>query len=122
VTDEKNKKEQYKEGGRDRCEEEVPNNLLCVEEQELPENMWCCLQCSEWPCQFLQWQEELERIVNFRNPDLTNKEKRYQLYFHVSCRPHGALCKGNCRPLPSCFEQGMRDLYPFEKYTGYKSA
>jgi hypothetical protein len=56
------------------------------------------------------------------NPDLSNKEKRYQLYHHVSCRHHGKLGKGNHRPLPSCFEQGMRDLYPSKKYAGYKSA
>jgi hypothetical protein len=56
------------------------------------------------------------------NPDLTKKQKRYQLYRHVSRYRHGTLGKGNCKPLPLCFEQGMRDLYPSERYTVYKSA
>jgi hypothetical protein len=34
------------------------------------------------------------------------------VYRHVSCLSHKPLGKGNCRPLPSCFKQGMRDLYP----------
>jgi hypothetical protein len=48
----------------ERCEEELPDNPPCAEEDEPPEDGWFCPHCSESPCQFLQWQEELERIVH----------------------------------------------------------
>jgi hypothetical protein len=71
-----------------KCEKELTGNPPCAEEQEPPEDGWFCPQCSELPCQFIQWQEELERIVHGMNPDLTNKHKRYQLYRHASCHRH----------------------------------
>jgi hypothetical protein len=104
------------------CEEELPDNLPCAEEDEPTEDRCFCPQCSESPCQFLQWQEELERIVDCMNPDLSNKQRRYELYQHVARRRHGTLGKDNRKPFPSCFEQGMRDLYSSEKYTGYQTA
>jgi hypothetical protein len=122
MIEEERKTKQQKVGVQDKCEEEAPHNLPHAEEQEPPEDWWFCPHCSELPCQFLQWQEELERIVDITNPDLTNKEKRYQLYCHVSCPRNGPMGKGNCRPLLSCSQQGMRYLYPSKKYTGYKSA
>jgi hypothetical protein len=115
-------KAKEKGGVEDKCEEELPDNPPFVEEEEPPEDAWFCPNCSDSPCQFLQWQEELECCVSVITPDLTNKEKRFRLYCHVSRRRHGMLGKGNRRPLPSWIEQGMRDLYPSEKYTGYKSS
>jgi hypothetical protein len=122
VVKQEGNKAKEKEGVEDKCEEELPDNPPSVEQEEPPEDAWFCPQCSDSPCQFLQWQEELEKCVTVMTPDLTNKEKRYRLYCHVSRRRHGMLGKGNRRPIPSCLEQGMRDLYPSEKYTGYKSA
>jgi hypothetical protein len=127
----KTKKEKTNEEGlkveaAEKCEEELPDNPPSAEESaeedEPTEDGWFCPHCSESPCQFLQWQEELERIVDCMNPDKSNKQKRFELYGHVTRRRHGTLGKGNRKPLPSCFEQGMRDLYPSEKYTGYQTA
>jgi hypothetical protein len=70
VTKEEPKVKEYKKERKEECEEEGPDNPPCVEEQEPPEDGWFCPQCSESPCQFLQWQEELERIVDVMNPDL----------------------------------------------------
>jgi hypothetical protein len=84
LDEEKTKAEGDKGEAEHKCEEELPHNLPCVEEQEPPEYGWFCPQCSELPCQFVQWQEELERIVDLMNPDLANKQKMYQFYRHVS--------------------------------------
>ena len=124
LDEEETKAEGQKEGEAEpKCEEKLPDNPPSVEEEEeAPEDGWFCQECSESPCQFLQWQEELERIVDCMNPDASNKQKRFQLYQHVSRRRNGPMGKGNRRQLPSCFERGMRDLYPSEKYTGYSTA
>jgi hypothetical protein len=121
------KKEETKAEGlnveaAEKCEEELPDNPPSAEEDEPPEDGWFCPHCLESPCQFLQRQEELERIVDCMNPDKSTKQKRFELYGHVTRRRHGTLGKGNRKALPSCFEQGMRDLYPSEKYTGYQTA
>jgi hypothetical protein len=118
----KTKAEGLKAEAKETCEEELPDNPPCAEEDEPMEDGWFCPQCSELPCQFLQWQEKLKRIVDCMNPDKSNKQKRFKLYRHVIRCRHGTLGKGNRKPLPSCFEQGMRDLYPSEKYTGYQTA
>jgi hypothetical protein len=123
VKKEETKAEEVKVEAEEKCEDELADNPPSVEEEEeAPEDGWFCLECSESPCQFLQWQEELERIVDCMNPDASNKQKRFQLYQHVSRRRNGPMGKGNRRQLPSCFERGMRDLYPSEKYTGYSTA
>jgi hypothetical protein len=119
---EKTKAEGLKVEAKETCEEELPDNPPCAEEDEPPEDGWFFPHCSESLCQFLQWQEELERIVDCMNPDLSNKQRRCELYRHVTRRRHGTLGKGNRKPLLSCFKQGMRDLYPSEKYTGYQTA
>jgi hypothetical protein len=111
-----------KRGVDKKCEEELPDNPPSVEHEEPPEDAWFCPKCSDSPCWFLQWQQEIEVCVSVMSPDLSNKQKRYQLYRHITRRRHGMLGKGNRRPLPSCIEEGMKDLYPSEKYTGYKSA
>jgi hypothetical protein len=112
---EKTKAEGLKVEAEETCEEELPANPPCAEGDEPTDDRWFCPQCLESPCQFLQWQEELERIVDCVNPDLSNKQRRYKLYRHVTRRRHGTLGKGNRKPLPLCFEQGMRDLYPSKK-------
>jgi Zn ribbon nucleic-acid-binding protein len=123
IKKEETKAEGPKVEAEETCEEELPDNPPCAEEDEPKEDGWLCPQCLESPSQFLQWQEELERIVDCMNPDLSNKQKRYELYQHVTRHRHGTLGKSNRKPLPSCFEQGMRDLYPSsEKYTGYQTA
>jgi hypothetical protein len=102
-------------------EEQEPNDLSYVEEQEPPpEDDWFCPHCSHSPCSFLQWQGELERIMDVMYPEATNKQKRYHMYRHITRKLHGSLGKGNCRPLPWCFGQGMRGLFPLEQYTDIK--
>ena len=101
--------------------EEADEYEECMEDQEPQEDMWFCPHCSDSPCEFLQFQEEIEGVVNVMDPALSNKSKRYKVYRHMSRRRFGTLGKGNHRPLPSCFEQGIRDLYPSENYTGYKT-
>jgi hypothetical protein len=68
----------------------------------------------------MQWQEELERIVDTIYPKVTNYEKRFHMYHHMPRQLHGLLGKGNCKPLPGCFEQGLRELFPSEEYMGLK--
>ena len=116
---EKTNAEGLKVEAAEKCEEELPDNPPSAEEDEPTEDEptddgWFCPHCSESPCQFLQWQKGWR--------DKSNKQKRFELYGHVTRRRHGTLGKGNRKPLPSCFEQGMRDLYPSERYSGYQTA
>ena len=113
---------QSKRGREDECEANVADNERSMEVQEPPEDRWFCPTCSDTPCEFIQGQEELEACVSVMSPDLSNKQKRYNLYHRMTCRRHGLLGKRNRRALPPCFEQGMKDLHPSERYTGYKSA
>jgi hypothetical protein len=100
--------------------EQCPDNLPRQVDQDEPEDDWYCQHCDNSPCAFVQWQDELEGIVEGMDPEASNKSKRYHMYQHLSRRLHGCLGKGNRRPLPLCLGQGMRDLYPSESYTGYK--
>jgi hypothetical protein len=88
--------------------------------QDEPEDEWFCPTCNHSPCSFVQWQEELETIVDLMHPEATNKSKRYHMYKHIIRRLHGTLGKGNRKEVPVCFSQGLADLYPSEYYTGYK--
>lgn len=122
------KKEEEKEEERveveDVCEGSFPDSeypqppfLEVLEEQETDDSppsvdgvdgvacvdQWLCPACNNSPCQFLQYQEELERIVDCLYPEVTNKTKRYHMYRHMSCRLHGPLGKGVRRKLPVCF-------------------
>jgi hypothetical protein len=57
--------------------EQIPDDLPPAEEQEPPpEDEWCCSNCGNSPCLFLQWQEELERIIDIMYPKVTIKAKR----------------------------------------------
>ena len=90
--------------------------------QEPPVDLFYCAHCLKTPCVFLQYQDEMERVVEIMCPEETNKVKRYHMYRRMSRELHGPLGKGCCKPLPKCFVQGFRDLYPDEedKYTGFR--
>jgi hypothetical protein len=111
-------------------EEQIPNDLPQEENQEQPpEDEWFCLHCENSPCLFIQWQEELERHFDIMYPEVTNKAKRYHIYRHIfyffTFKLHAwplfgqGQSKGQ-KPLPGCFQQGPRDLFPSEDYTGFK--
>jgi hypothetical protein len=124
-SDETNKRVKIKDESEDYptppfLEEQCPDDLPRQVDQDEPEDDWYCEHCDNSPCAFVQWQEELEGIVEAMDPGASNKSKRFHLYQHLSHRLHGCLGKGNRRPLPLCLGQGMRDLYPSEAYTGYK--
>ena len=89
--------------------------------QEHPVHPLYCRFCLKTPCVFLQYQDELERVVEIMYPEETNKVKRYHMYRRMSRELHGPLGKGCRKPLPKCFVQGFRELYPDEdgKYTGF---
>jgi DNA-directed RNA polymerase subunit M/transcription elongation factor TFIIS len=113
VKEEENKKEVKRE---DKLLDEYIYDVW----QDEPEDEWLCPTCNHSPCSFVQWQEELERIVDLMHPEATNKSKRYHMYKHIIRRLHGTLGKGNRKEVPVCFSQGLADLYPSEYYTGYK--
>jgi hypothetical protein len=64
--------------------------------------------CGKLPCQFVQWQEELETIVSIMHPEASNVTKRFHMYRHMSRKLHGPLAKGERKRLPECFENGLR--------------
>jgi hypothetical protein len=102
-------------------EEQVPEDLPKEENEEPPaEDEWHCPVCMNSPCLFLQYQDELERHVDIMYPEVTNKQKRYHMYRHMSRRLHGHLGKGKRKPLPECFTTGLRELFPSEDYVGFK--
>ena len=102
-------------------EEEMPDDLPQEENEETPtEDEWLCLLCGKSPCLFLQWQEELERVVDIMYPEVTNKAKRYHMYRHMSRQLHGPSGKHNRKPLPICFSNGLRDLFPSKDYVGFQ--
>jgi hypothetical protein len=83
----------------------IPDNLPHAEDQEMPaEDDWFCPCCAHSPCSFLQWQEELEQIVDIMYPEVSNKQKCYHMYRHITRKLHGHLRKGNCKSLPGCFQ------------------
>ncbi len=101
--------------------EQVPNDLPQEENQEPPaEDEWLCPVCKSSSVLFLQYQDDLECHVDIMYPKVTNKQKRYHMYRHMSQRLNGPLSKGNHRPLPGCFTQGLRELFPSDDYVGFK--
>jgi hypothetical protein len=96
-----------------RLEEQGLDNLAREENQEPPaEDEWHCPVCKNSPCLFLQYQEELERHVDIMYPKVTNKQKRYHMYRHMSRRLHGHLGKGlspclnaSCKASGNCSHQ-----------------
>jgi hypothetical protein len=63
-------------------EKQVPDDHPCaVDEHQPPEDIWLCGHCGNSACSFLQWQEELERIVDIMYPEVTNKQKRYHMHY-----------------------------------------
>jgi hypothetical protein len=71
-------------------EERMPDNMPPTEEEE-PKDEWYCPHCRSSPCVFLQYQNELERQVNIMYPEVTNKQKRYHVYRHMSRRLYSHL-------------------------------
>ena len=66
-------------------EEQIPDDLPKEGNQETPaDDEWLCLRCANSPCLFLQYQDELERHVDIMYPKVTNKQKRYHRYRHMS--------------------------------------
>jgi HD-GYP domain-containing protein (c-di-GMP phosphodiesterase class II) len=90
--------------------------------EEPPIDWMYCSYCLQTPCVFLQYQDEMERIVEVMYQQESNRTKRYHLYRRMSQELHGPLGKGCRKPLPKCFVQGFRDLYPDEadNYTGFR--
>jgi hypothetical protein len=78
--------------------------------------------CVKTPCVFLQYQDELERIVEVMYPQEPNNMKGYHMYRRMSNELHVHLGKGVRKPLPMCFVQGFRELYPDveDNYTGFR--
>ena len=68
----------------------------------------------------MEWEEELVRHMDIMYPEVPNKEKRYHMYRHMLRKLHGHFGKGNQKPLPPCFQQGLRDLFPSEEYVGFR--
>ncbi len=100
---------------------QVPEDLPREENQEPPpEDEWDYAIGNNSPCLFVQYQDELERHVDIMYPAVTNKQKRYHMYRHMLQGLHGHLGKGKRKPLPGCFTQGLRELFPSEDYVGFK--
>jgi hypothetical protein len=102
-------------------DDQDPNDL----EQEPPVDPLYCGFCLATPCLFLQWEDELTTCVDILHSEASNKAKRFHMYRHMSRRLHGPMGPGRREPLPGCFVQGLRDLYPQDDpttYTGFKHA
>jgi class 3 adenylate cyclase len=101
-------------------DEQDPDNI----EQEPPVDPLYCQFCLYTPCLFLQWQEDIEQAERLMYPDKTNRAKRFIFYRRMTRELYGHLGKGVRKPLPRCFVQGARDLYPNgeaeDVYTGFK--
>jgi rubredoxin len=104
-------------------EEAEPDDATRAEYQEQPADSWLCPACGNSPCEFLQAQQEVERLVSMMAPETTAKVKRFHMYRHLTKNLHGQLSKNQRIQLPPCCAQGLRDLYPSEDgaYTGFKS-
>jgi hypothetical protein len=101
-------------------DEQHPDNV----QQEPPVDVMYCQYCLITPCLFLQWQEEIERTDALLYPEQNNSAKRFMFYRIMTKELYGHLGKGIRKPLPCCFVQGARDLYPNDEaegtYTGFK--
>ena len=114
-------------------EEEIPYSPPALEwdeqdpddvQQEPPVDAMYCGFCLITPCLFIQWQEDILRSEAYRDPGETNRAKRFIFYRMISRELFGHLGKGVRKPLPRCFVQGARELYPTSEaegvYTGFK--
>jgi hypothetical protein len=78
--------------------EQVPDDLPCQEDQETLPDEWYFPLCGKSPCLFLQWEEELDQIVDFMYPKVSNVVKRFHMYRHMTHKLHGPLRKGDVNP------------------------
>jgi rubredoxin len=92
-------------------EEQMPDNMPPMEDEELRDE-WYCPYCRSSPCDFHQWEEELERIVNIMYPEVTNNQKRFHMYHHMAHKLHGHLGKGKRKSLPLCFQTRPEGFVP----------
>jgi hypothetical protein len=83
-----------------------------------------CGYCFITPCLFIQWQEEIERTEALLDTGENNRVRRFRFYRNMTRELYGHLGKGVQKPLPRCFVQGARNLYPNNTaegtYTGFK--
>jgi hypothetical protein len=96
-----------------------------VQQEPPPDAMFCGF-CLITPCLMIQWQEDILRSEAHMDPGETNRVKRFNFYRTMTRELYGHLGKGVRKPLPTCFVQGARDLYPNGEaegaYTGFKRA
>jgi hypothetical protein len=95
-----------------------------VQQEPPPDAMFCGF-CLITPCLMIQWQEDIERTdAALYDPGENNRVRRFRFYRNMTRELYGHLGKGVRKPLPPCFVQGARDLYPNDEaegtYTGFK--
>jgi hypothetical protein len=106
------------------AEELVDHPAAENQEEEPGDEYGLCPSCENSPCEFIQAQEELERVVSIMDPQATMKAKRFHTYRFLTRRIHGQLGKNERIPLPPCCVQGIADLFPAEDgvYVGFRQA
>jgi hypothetical protein len=126
-TEPEEEKEEEKEAEEEQPVEEAeePVDHPAAENQEEPGDEYgLCPSCENSPCEFIQAQEELERVVSIMDPQATMKAKRFHTYRFLTRRIHGQLGKNERIPLPPCCVQGIADLFPADDgvYVGFRQA
>jgi hypothetical protein len=95
-------------------DDQHPDNL----QQEPPIDVMYCGFCLITPSLLFQWQEDIERSEALMYPEETNRAKRCIFYCRMMRELYGHIGKGVHKPLPHCFVQGARELYPNSKAEG----
>jgi hypothetical protein len=95
-----------------------------VQQEPHVDYMYCQF-CLISPYLFLQWQEDIESSEALLYPEERNRAKQFIFYRRMTRELYGHLGKGIRKPLPPCFVQWARDLYPNGEaeegvYTGFK--
>jgi rubredoxin len=106
-------------------ESQEPEDLPPAENPAEPdEDDWLCPACGSSPCEFIQAQEEMERVVSIMAVDASQASKRFHTYRFMTCQLHGQLSSKQRIPLPPCCQQGIADLFPSEdgNYRGFRHA
>ena len=79
-----------------------------------------CSRCGEEPCFMIEKKENFEGLVllMYRVDDtLNNTQRRFQMYRECMLLLHGHLGKENCKKLPSCITDEIRQTFPADKNT-----
>ena len=83
----------------------------------------CCRYCLQDPCVLQTEYDALLEIGSaMEHRNCPNNEIRFAMYRHMSNAIHGHLGAGNRRQLPNCVEFRIRNMYPDERYVGYRPA